>query len=240
MWSLVLCAALLGEAPSPADQAAGVLPGIWEYSANETAAGTFTIRSVKDGRIAGRMHGQPIAGTFNSRTMEVVLERQRLSKTGERSVIQTYKGILSRVPESEPPRYAIEGTFQSHSDRGAEKRGVEHSWRAAKTDGPNRPGELSQLQGAWVVIESQSSDLIRTVPEETGLVQKNSKVVVRGNELVWNGSVVATLANDLYAPDQVQDAGPSLRGPLVVTLPDGTALWCSYKIKDDVLELVYP
>jgi hypothetical protein len=240
MWSLALCAALMGEAANAPDNLVSILTGTWDGKANDRRW-NFDIRSVKEGKFRGRMCGQPIAGTFDPESMRIEFQRFKLAKTGERTVIQTYRGIVSQIPDSQPARYMIKGTFQSDLDVNGEKPEITYAWQAEKSQRPPRGAELDALQGAWSVVESQTSDaLVHAIPEETGLVQKDSKVVVRGNELVWNGSVVATLANDFFTPDQVQDAGPYLRGPLVLTLPDGTAYWCSCKIKREVLEIVHP
>lgn len=60
--------------------------------------------------------------------------------------------------------------------------------------------ELKQLQGSWNVDDSQhSAGITMLLPKETGLAEKGTRLVIRGNELLRDDKVIATLANDLSA-----------------------------------------
>ena len=94
------------------------------------------------------------------------------------------------------------------------------------------PGdELKQLQGDWVVNAVQHRDDTNafSLPKETGLTEERTRLVIRGNELLRDDKVIATLANDLSAMglESVKGAA-AFRRPLLITLPDGRAFLCAY------------
>jgi hypothetical protein len=104
--------------------------------------------------------------------------------------------------------------------------------------------ELKQLQGTWEVRDAQASAGVeRLLPKETGLTEKGTRLVIRGNELLRDGKVIATLANDLSEMGPEWPQGIRVfRRPLLITMPDGKAVLCAYDKRTNWLHLdiAYP
>ena len=112
------------------------------------------------------------------------------------------------------------------------------------SEGTSPAEELKLLQGEWEVYEAQQSSgsTSPVMPKETGLTEKGTRLVIRGNELLRDGKVIATLANDLteLAPELLTDVKP-FRRPLLITLPSGKAVLCAYDKRHlDVLDIATP
>ena len=104
--------------------------------------------------------------------------------------------------------------------------------------------ELKQLQGTWEVHDAQASaGIVRLLPKETGLTEKGTRLVIHGNELLRDGKVIATLANDLSAMGPEWPQGIRIfRRPLLITMPDGKAVLCAYDKRTNWrhLDIAYP
>jgi len=103
--------------------------------------------------------------------------------------------------------------------------------------------ELKQLQGSWNVANVQhSAGVTRLLPKETGLAEEGTPLFIRGNELLRDGRVIATLANDLSTSGlDLKDIKP-FRRPLLIILPDGRAILCAYDKRhlQTSVDIAYP
>jgi hypothetical protein len=101
---------------------------------------------------------------------------------------------------------------------------------------------LKELQGQWEVADAQApSGVAFALPAETGLTQKGAMVTVQGNELLWNGKVVASLTLDFSASGLKLDEQVNFRRrPIMLTLPDGKGVLCAFKMEGGSIEIVHP
>lgn len=97
------------------------------------------------------------------------------------------------------------------------------------------------MQGRWQVLGSTPCiDKDVKLPVEVGLTDTGSLLVVQGNQLTCNGKVVAALTNDLASSALNAEKGFKEFRLLVLTLPSGKGLLCSYSITEDGVEIAYP
>jgi len=219
----------------PADSAS-LLEGSWSLTANGTP-GALVIKAYKDGKIEGTMFGDSMSGAYDPKTKQVVLKRLAHREGGEPSVVQVFTGAFARDSEFKPALYSFKGTFKSVAGKDWGKPDTEYEW-AATTGPPTRAKSLRELQGQWRVASSVWGVGPPKLPAKTGLIEKSSTLVICGNEVRSDGELVGTLADDLHTPDQVNQ--PPTRRLLMLTLPDGSAWLCAYRIQNDVLQIVYP
>jgi hypothetical protein len=239
MWHFLACVVAFAQPGPTSAEPEALLTGSWWLNGNGHY-GDLVLRAAGDGKVEGTVFGQPLAGTFDAATKQLVFKRMldATDATGR----QIYTGTLRQVSQK-PPRFALEGTFQAAP-------GVEPSWgkpdgaypwKATATRHPSPAQDLRDLQGCWEVAASNPGiDKGRVLPKELGLNAKDADVRIRGNQLLVEGKVVASLANDVPSAALQKEVGfPDFR-LLVMTLPDGRAVLCSYLIKADGVELAYP
>lgn len=94
--------------------------------------------------------------------------------------------------------------------------------------------DMHALQGKWSVVGefNPSADLPR-FPNELGITTKENEFLIRGNQLIREGKAVAAIANDLPLDGLKKEIGFSNAKLLILTLPSGKGLPCSYSFKDD-------
>ena len=101
--------------------------------------------------------------------------------------------------------------------------------------------ELKRLQGAWKVTGLfWSAGEGGRLPDQLGLNDRGSEVVIEGNRLTLGGQTRATLANDLSLPAQQKEIGFVGSNLIMLTLPDGKGILCSYLFKGDKVQIAYP
>jgi hypothetical protein len=231
LWAILLTAAF----PAPPDE---VVSGTWWVKGHETF-GNLIIRVDADGRVSGTIYEQPIEGTFDAETKRLSFKRLRdvLDKKG----VQVWTGELTHVEGSRPPSFTLQGTFTSTAGDEFGQPGVAYRWTSTEIRHPPPSVDLKELQGEWEVA-SVTRCLRETVklPDNTGLNEIAAQVQIRENQLLFQGKVAGTLANDLALASVDREIGfPGYR-PICLTLPDGKGLMCSYQVKSDGVEIAYP
>jgi hypothetical protein len=97
------------------------------------------------------------------------------------------------------------------------------------------------MQGKWevaTVTKCLREDV--KLPDDIGLNELAAQIQIRENQLLFQGKVVAMLANDLALKSIDGEIGfPGYR-PICLTLSDGKGLMCSYQIKSHGVEIAYP
>ena len=101
---------------------------------------------------------------------------------------------------------------------------------------------LKELAGTWEVMSADATAGQKLVfPVESGLTAKGSRVTVRGNELISDGKIVATLTTDFSSSGlNVEKQVHITRQPIMFTLPDGQGILCAYRIQNGYMEIVHP
>jgi len=100
--------------------------------------------------------------------------------------------------------------------------------------------DLKALQGRWKVTAIYwPSDDERRLPKEARLNQQGTVLVIDGNRITQDGRTVATLANDLSLVAQEKEVGFAGNRLLMLTLPDGKGLLCSYHLKAGKVQIAY-
>lgn len=101
--------------------------------------------------------------------------------------------------------------------------------------------DLKALQGQWKIaaIWWPSDDRDR-LPKEARLNDEAGMLTIQGNQILHDGKTVATLANDLPSSAPHKEVGWSANRLVLLTLPDGKGLWCSYRIEEKRIQLTYP
>jgi hypothetical protein len=188
--------------------------------------------------ITGTIYDQPIAGTFDASTGRLTFVRKLIAQ--DASGVQQWTGVIERVNEL-PPKYVLKGTFKATSNAEFGQEGVEYEWEGAATRLLPPDEDLKHVQGNWQVsriITSLNKDEV--LPSELGLSEIAHVLQIDGNELRFGGQVVATLANDLPVETLANEVGfPDFR-LLVLTLPSGRGLVCSYMVREGEVEIAYP
>lgn len=105
---------------------------------------------------------------------------------------------------------------------------------------PAPPEGLKSIQGEWKVtlrIRSRRDDF----PDSLGLKQKGDQITIEGNQLKFKHDTAATLTTDLPpGPLHEQVGWKELNRLVLITLPDGKGLWCSYGFRGKQLQITYP
>ena len=240
MWSFVFCCLLSVQAPANVVVPTPIFSGTWAMTANNQST-EFTLRTAKNNQIYGDIFTGLWTGTFDPVTKKVQFARRERNRLGQFIDVQEYTGDLTASSDTKPPVYILKGTFKTIAGPGWGTPGVEYPWRADAIIPPNRTEELARLQGEWEVGETQiSAGSQYKLPDETHLNDKGAKVTIHGNELIADGHLLATLANDLYTPEVGKDLGPVKRHPLMITLPNGKGVLCGYVFEGEGVQIVYP
>jgi hypothetical protein len=222
---------------APAPDLAQALSGSWWINGN----GTYgeLIIEVVDGEITGTIYEQPIVGTFDASTGRVTFVRKL--DVQDAQGVQEWTGDCTHVAGSLPPQYSLSGTFKAISDAAFGKLGVDYEWGGSVVRLLPPAEDLKNLQGLWEV--SHITPCVRedvVLPNELGLNDVASQVEFDGNALRFNGEHVATLANDVAVQALVDGVGFPSHRLLVLTLPNGQGLVCSYVITESGVEIAYP
>ncbi len=107
---------------------------------------------------------------------------------------------------------------------------------------PTPADDLKAVQGSWTITDiywpNEADDRL---PNEAGLNEKQIVLVIEGNRITQNGKTVATLTNDLPPVNQHKEVGwPGANRLMLLTLPDGKGLWCSYGFREKKLQITHP
>lgn len=240
MWSLALCVLTISQAPATPAGPSPIYPGDWTIVANNQS-GAFTLSTAKNNQIYGNMFDNLWTGTFDPVTKRVAFIRRQVRRHGESFDVQAYTGELTAITDQKPPVYFMKGTFKAIAGSGGGNPDIEYPWRADAIITPDRAEELARLQGEWEVDEYQTTaGTGDSLLAEAHLNQKGVKLTIRGNELILDGKLVATLANDLFMPNVVKDIGHVRRKPLMLTLPNGKAILCAYALRGEGIQIVCP
>lgn len=106
---------------------------------------------------------------------------------------------------------------------------------------PSPEADLKSWQGKWTVTGLFEPTLSQDgkLPAELGLDRRGQVVVIDGNRVLVEGKVVAVLANDLRLPMAEKEVGFQGWRLMMLTLPNGRGVLCSYVIDGDTAELAY-
>ena len=230
VWTLFLVAAF----PAPP---AEVLSGTWWVKGHETY-GSLVIRVEADGTVRGTIYDQPLEGKFDTKSRRLTFTRLRGT---DRQGVQEWTGQLSHVEGTRPPRFTLEGTFRSIAGDEFGQAGVEYRWSSTEVRHPAPAVDLQEMQGNWEVagvIRCLQKEV--KLPDETGLNELAAHLQIRDNQLLFQGQVVATLANDLGLKALEKQVGFRGYRPICLTLRNGQGLMCSYVILSEGIEIAYP
>jgi hypothetical protein len=129
MWNFAIYFLVLYPLPKAPSEPIKALEGSWNVTANRHA-GQLIINVGKFDTIEGSVFGNPIKGTFDSKTKQVVIERMIREKNDHLKVVQVFTGTLTESADAKLPRYSLKGTFEGiGGDWG--NPGVKYSWDAA-------------------------------------------------------------------------------------------------------------
>jgi hypothetical protein len=198
--------------------------------------GTLVLKTDKDGKLTGNVYGEPIEGEYNAANRQVVFRRIWAPKKGVRLATQVYTGTFSQDGASKPTVYKLVGTFQA-LDKGWGQLGVNYPW-SAETGPSTQAPSLRQLQGRWRVQGGPGRLADGGLPPGTHLDEVGATLDITGNEVRRDGKMIATLAGDLAAVADMPQ--PATRRVLLITLPDGRAILCAYRLANEQLQIVYP
>jgi hypothetical protein len=231
----VLCLSLSNVARAGSAEA---LAGEWWINGNESH-GALVIQVAASGRVSGTIYGQPIRGQFDEATGKVTFTRMR--DGNDEHGIQHWTGELTHVDGSQPPAYRLQGSFQSIAGAEFGQPDTDYPWGGEAIRHPPPAVDLQNLQGGWTVWSTTPCFRHNVkLPAELGLAEVNSQVEIRGNQLLWQQQVVATLANDVPSPTLQGEVGFANYRLLLLTLADGRCFPCSYQIRADGVEIAYP
>jgi hypothetical protein len=90
---------------------------------------------------------------------------------------------------------------------------------------------LKPLQGSWKIRDVTLPR--EPLPEETRLNRAGIVLMIEGNRITHDGETVVTLANDLSSLRQASEMGSGAGELLMLTIPDGQGLLCSYRFFED-------
>ncbi len=103
--------------------------------------------------------------------------------------------------------------------------------------------DFNMMQGRWKVsfVMPPSPGLSNDgpLPEELGFTKYGSEISIQGNTILFNHKIVATFANDLRLPHQQKELGFKPWRLILLTLPSGKGILCSYDVSDESLEIAY-
>lgn len=231
-----ICVLLLSSFLPP--PSAEVLSGDWWVQGNGTH-GQLSVNVDSEGRIGGSIYGQPIDGTFDSRTGK--LEFKRFRDSADREGIQLWVGELTFVEGSKPPTYRLAGTFSSIAGPEFGADGKDYDWSTTAVRHPAPSVDLKEMQGKWKVASVISAmDSKKNLPDSLGIIGKETVLEFQENRLMLNGKMIGTIANDLKLSELEEEIGFMNFRLCCLSLPDGTGFMCSYQIQSDGIEIAYP
>ena len=238
MWSIALCFACFVQLPiENFDKPAPSPNGWWAIRANGHD-GKLNLADDSVGTLTGQLFGDPIRGSFNHNSQHIIIER--LKRDGSLEVVQIFRGKLERVPKSQPPEFVMSGTFESvgGADWGQAK--IEFPWLARPTSAP--PELLEAWQGIWdVTDQGGSSGVDFVIYRELGFPGKTTRATIRGNQLLVEDKLIATLTTDFSQSNlKVQQEVRAGRSPILFTLPSGKGIMCAAKTDDEFISVVNP
>lgn len=102
---------------------------------------------------------------------------------------------------------------------------------------PTPADDLKTLQGDWKISLVVWKDRL---PSISRLNEEGQSLKIEENRLMVDGKVVGTLTNDLPEVPQAKEVGWHINRLVLLTLPDGKGLWCSYRIEPTRVQLTYP
>jgi hypothetical protein len=107
---------------------------------------------------------------------------------------------------------------------------------------PSTPAEdLKALQGRWQVASIFWPNTGRErLPEEARLGESGISLAIESNQMTHDGKLVAALANDLPLAAQEKEVGFAGNRLLMLTLPSGRGLLCSYRVLEEKIMITYP
>ncbi|MFO0957709.1 MAG: hypothetical protein U0800_09650 [Isosphaeraceae bacterium] len=202
--------------------------------------GWLVITDEFDRSIGGTIYEHALKGRFDLATRQVTFQRLISYGGGDIRPVQEFQGVL-RYEDAPAPRRVISGTFRSVAGPEWGADGVDYPWQATELSGTVQAEELKQMAGRWEVVDSQwPGGLTRLLPLTSPLARPGAILEIRNNQVLHEGEVIATLANDVRMPDTMPAMRPT-RKPLVIVFPDGTAYLTAYNFRpQQVLEIVYP
>jgi hypothetical protein len=212
--------------------------GSWWIKGHETY-GALVIQVAPEGAVTGTIYDQPIRGSFARDSGE--LQFTRYSDREATRGVQTWSGKLARVAGSQPPTYTLRGTFASIAGPQFGQPDQQYPWGGQAIRHPLPAVDLEQLQGDWTVAGVIAcSDPQVALPKSAGLAEKGQAIQLRGNQILRGGQPVAVVANDLDSQSLAKEVGFSDYRLMLLTLPDGRGMLCSYLIKAEGVEIAYP
>jgi hypothetical protein len=217
-----------------------VIAGSWAVNCNGFV-GELVLNVDKENRVEGKVFNAPLKGSWDAETQTIRFKRLEVTKSGSHAEVQAYTGQLARIPGSKPARYTLDGTFVSLAGPRWGDAVKGSPWKAEAIRHQPASKDLSELQGSWQVVGI--TDCLNReckFPDATMLNAQGSVLTFQGNQVIHHGQVVATLTNDIDAPSLAKELGFSHFRLLVLTLPNGKGLVCSYLITDDHVEIAYP
>lgn len=236
---LIATTALLGLwlSAMPAADPSEVLAGSWWINGNGSS-GTLAVE-VAEGNVTGTVYGQPIVGTFDAATGRVTFVRKLDPQDAQG--VQEWTGVLSQIAGKLPPRYSLTGVFRGISNPEFGKPGVDYAWHGDAVRLLPPTEDVKNLQGRWEVssvIRSVNKEIV--LPSVLALNEPGATLEIDGNRLRLNDEDIATFANDISVRALADEVGfPNFR-LLVLTLPNGQGLVCSYILTDGGIEIAYP
>ena len=217
-----------------------VLAGKWWFSGNGNPGDlVFQLANNCSNAFTGTVYQQPISGMLDPASKTVSFQRRLNSQ--DPTPRQEFTGVIAAVPGSSPPRYTLSGTFRALDSPAFGQAGQNYKWTAEATRLKPPAQELEEIQGAWFVSRIiPCRDPAVRLPESARLNETQTQLEFRGNQLMSNGQVVATLTNNLESQALESEKGLKSTRLAVLTLPDGRGVLCSYTLNDSGLEIAYP
>ena len=129
--------------------------------------------------------------------------------------------------------------FAITSSHAINNTGTEDSIKASGGYSPAK--DLKMMQGHWkvkfVILPSLGND--GTLPEVLGFTETGSEIEIKSNAILCEGKTVATLANELSLPQQEKELGFQRWHLMLLALPTGKGVLCSYNIVGNKMEIAY-
>lgn len=238
MWHVMVC--VLGSclAGTADDDSSKMLAGHWALIGNGNP-GELIVSIGEGGKVAGTIYNQAIEGTYDAGTKRLSFKRIDQGRTPV--ACQAYEGVLAEVANARPRRFTLEGKFRSIAGPKWGEPDVDYAWTARATRLPSPAEDLKNLQGAWEITGKVSSlGADRKLPVEAGLNDKGATVTIRDNQLLSDGKLLATFANDVALAGLIPVATFDDSRPLLLTLSGGKAVLCRFSTSQDGLEIIYP
>ncbi len=117
-----------------------------------------------------------------------------------------------------------------------------NSWESTVVVTEDSPARVLQnMQGKWrvagIYLPTIGDD--GPFPGDLGTAQVGSEISIHGNSILSANKLVATIANDLDLPQQEKEIGLRDWRLMLLTLPTGKGVLCSYDIAGDAMEIAY-